>query len=584
MNQSNQFNGNSSNGHSPNGQNGSGNGAKGNLKLALKERLNALNSQSNPKAANFDQGVVLRPSPEWSRGIIWSIMGVTTFAIVWASVAKIEQVVPAQGQLKPVGKVKEIQAPINNGVVKEVYVKDGMRVKQGELLVSFDATASMAELDSQQKIRRSFLQENEFYRTLMGQSMDAAQVEAKIAQLKLPREVAALARSRIALVAENQLFSVQLGQPGQANLNGQQLDRLQANRSELNSRAAAAEFEVKQLERQLDQNQVKLADARAKLVTNRLVLKKIERRNQQAIAKAEASLAIDRNILREVEPLLEEGGIAKLQVENQRQKIIKGDKDLVEQRANGKIDYDKQQQEFQSSLAEIEQLLEEQKKLQFNIAGAREKLANTKALSQKETLDKMAENDKKIAEIDSQLMKLVVENEKQISQVDSKISSTKTTLKYQELRAPVSGTVFDLQAAPGFVPNPSKVEPVLKIVPDDHLVAEVFITNKDIGFVRDNMKADVRIDSFPFSEFGDIKGKVIWVGSDALPPDEQNRVYRFPARISLDKQALVVNGRDIPLQSGMSVSVNVKVREDRTVLSLFTELFTKKIETLKQVR
>jgi HlyD family secretion protein len=38
------------------------------------------------------------------------------------------------------------------------------------------------------------------------------------------------------------------------------------------------------------------------------------------------------------------------------------------------------------------------------------------------------------------------------------------------------------------------------------------------------------------------------------------------------------------LQSGMSISANIKVREERTVLSLFTELFTKQIDTLKEVR
>jgi len=55
-------------------------------------------------------------------------------------------------------------------------------------------------------------------------------------------------------------------------------------------------------------------------------------------------------------------------------------------------------------------------------------------------------------------------------------------LKYQVLRAPVSGTVFDLQAhAPGFVTT----LPVLKVVPDDALTAKVFISNQDIGFVKE---------------------------------------------------------------------------------------------------
>jgi HlyD family secretion protein len=116
------------------------------------------------------------------------------------------------------------------------------------------------------------------------------------------------------------------------------------------------------------------------------------------------------------------------------------------------------------------------------------------------------------------------------------------------------------------------------------LIAEVFITNQDIGFVKEGMTVDVRIDSFPFSEYGDIQGEIISIGSDALPPDQIYDFYRFPAKIKLDSQTLNTNGREIPLQSGMSVSTNIKLREDRRVISLFLERFTKEVESLKNVR
>jgi len=78
----------------------------------------------------------------------------------------------------------------------------------------------------------------------------------------------------------------------------------------------------------------------------------------------------------------------------------------------------------------------------------------------------------------------MVENNKRIAEIDSQLRQAEVNLKYQELQAPVSRTVFDLQAhSPGFVTNSS--EPILKIVPDDALTAKVFITNRDIGFVRE---------------------------------------------------------------------------------------------------
>jgi HlyD family secretion protein len=80
-----------------------------------------------------------------------------------------------------------------------------------------------------------------------------------------------------------------------------------------------------------------------------------------------------------------------------------------------------------------------------------------------------------------------------------------------------------------------------------------------------------------------VKGKLIWIGSDALPPDQANPVYRFPAKVQIEKQSLNVNGREIRLQSGMSLAANIKIR-DRTVISLFTDFFVKNTESLKFVR
>ncbi|GAB4243145.1 MAG: hypothetical protein Kow0049_32630 [Stanieria sp.] len=543
----------------------------------------AVKNGSSLADRKFEETVVLRQSPRWSRAIIWSIIGVTTFAVIWASVAKIEQVVPARGQLKPIGKVQEIQVP-TNGVVEEVEVEEGQKVKKGDLLVTLDETTSKAQLESQKNIRQSLLQENKFYRALMNGEITGNTVENTIASLNIPREIAFLARNRGELLAENQLFLSQLG-AGSGELSAEQLARFNAAQTELKSRTAAARLEAEQLEKQFNQNQVQLADARAKLATARQVLAQIKQRNQDAIAQAEESLKIERNILSSVEPLSKEGALSKFQIETQRQKVNDRYKSLIEQRATGTIERNRQEQEIQTALADIERLQEEEQRLRLDITQAREQLLNTTSLSEREIRDKMAENHKRIAEIDTQLNKSIVENDKRISELNSQISGTEQTLKYQALYAPVGGTVFDLKAYPGYVPPAGQnAEPILKIVPDDQLIGEVFITTKDIGFVQKGMIADVRIDTFPFSEFGDVKGTVSSIGSDALEPDHTYDFFRFPAKIALERQDFTIRGKNIPLQSGMSISANIKIREDRTVLSLFTEQFFVGLDKFKQVR
>jgi HlyD family secretion protein len=590
------------NDNSNNGQNGNGNGngKSDELTQAGKNVATTTKNKSiTPSLPTFsppEQSVILKQSPIWSRTIIWTLMSVTTAALIWSAFAKIEQVVGAQGQLKPQGKVQEVQSPVN-GVVQEVKVKDGDRVNKGDVLVLMDSSASKVQLESLRKIRATAEKENQFYRLLMAQDLTPAQVESSITQLKLPSEIADLARNRAALVAENQLYQAQVSEgASSAALQGDQLARLEAAQREANSRQAAARLEMEQLEKQLAQTRVQLADARSQLIKDRLVLEEIKTRNANSMKQGEESLDIERNILKDIEPLGDEGAIARYQINKQKQSVTDRQNELQQQEANGKIEREKQEKEVQTRIAEISRLEQEEKRYSLLISQAGEKLINTTVITEKDVRDKMADNQKRIAEIDSQISRVIIDNNKRIAELDSQISQAQQTIKYQKITAPIDGVVFDLKARPGFVPQPSQAEALLKIVPDGCptqikdaakgcLVAEVDVTNQDIGFVRVGQKTDIRIDSFSYSEYGDIKGEVISIGSDALPPDENHRFYRFPVRVSLSSQELVLKDKStLPLQSGMSVSVNIKVNENRTVLGLFTDMFNKQVDTLKQVR
>lgn len=97
------------------------------------------------------------------------------------------------------------------------------------------------------------------------------------------------------------------------------------------------------------------------------------------------------------------------------------------------------------------------------------------------------------------------------------------------------------------------------------------------------MPVDVRIDSFPYTEFSDIRGEVVKIASDAQPPDQITPYYHFPAEIRLSKQSININGKEVPLRSGMSLNANINVRK-RSVMSIFTEKFLGKIESLKYTR
>ncbi|MGC1393653.1 MAG: HlyD family efflux transporter periplasmic adaptor subunit [Coleofasciculaceae cyanobacterium] len=499
---------------------------------ASKSNQSTLTTTSATKASKnsnkFDQPVILRQSNVWSRAILWTIIGFTSFGIIWACVAKIDQAIPAQGKLEPEGAVKEVKAPVN-GVVQEILVRDGQRVQQGDPLIRLDTTVAKEQLSSLSKIRETLIKENQF----LSSTFNNSTIEPDSVQLQLPEAIVALTKNRRTLIAENLLYRSQLsGDLQAANLSPEQRNRLQIIAAELKSRVSSNELEVGQLQKQLEQNKVQLANAKSRL-------------------------AIEQEIADKLSLLNKNGAFPSIQVS-------------------------KQQQEAKTRKAEVDQLVQEQERLLLKIGQAQEQLKNTVALSQKDLLTQISTNEKQIAEIDSQLNKIIVDNGKKITEIDAQLSQANQNLNYQEIKAPVGGTVFDLKpAAAGFVINTT--EPLLKIVPDDSLVAKIYLTNKDIGFVKIGMPVDVRIDSFPYSEFGDLKGKLEWIGSDALPPEQIRPFYSFPAKVKLDKQSLVINGRPALLKSGMSLSTNIRVRK-RTVISIFTDLFTEKTESLKNVR
>ncbi|MEI6110531.1 MAG: HlyD family efflux transporter periplasmic adaptor subunit [Cyanobium sp. ELA712] len=174
------------------------------------------------------------------------------------------------------------------------------------------------------------------------------------------------------------------------------------------------------------------------------------------------------------------------------------------------------------------------------------------------------------------------ELESNLADLRSKLIELNVNIRYQAIRAPEAGLVFELKPkSKGFVAETS--EPVMKIVPFDRLEARVEVPSKEIGFVQVGKAADISIDSFPSSDFGVLQGTVRKIGSDALPPDQLKQFYRFPVDIRLNSQQLKLkSGASLPLQVGMSITANVKLRKV-TYLQLLLSDFKDKAKSLQRI-
>lgn len=224
-----------------------------------------------------------------------------------------------------------------------------------------------------------------------------------------------------------------------------------------------------------------------------------------------------------------------------------------------------------------------------------DRLAALKAVGASAELQYLQQRNK-VREVEGELAKLKVDRLRQsaileqaveqlkgeLADLGSKLTELRVNIRYQDVRSPVDGVVFDLKPTGlGFVAQGS--EPVMKIVPFDALQAKVEIESSKIGFVRVGRPAEISIDSFPATDFGVLLGTVKGIGSDALPPDERHQTYRFPATLTLDSQQLKLkSGKSLPLQVGMSLTANIKLRKV-TYLQLLLGEFKDKTDSLKQI-
>ena len=187
-----------------------------------------------------------------------------------------------------------------------------------------------------------------------------------------------------------------------------------------------------------------------------------------------------------------------------------------------------------------------------------------------------------LEEVEAQLNKLEQESLREISDLERQLVEVEDTITKEKLSAPVSGIVF------GMVPSSagyaaSAGETLVKVVPGGEIEAKIYIINKDVGFMKPGMKAQIRVDAFPYTQFGSITGALKSVGTLPLEPDQQNPMPRFPAYVKIDKEYLEKDGEKYNISAGQSVQVNLILR-DKRVISLLTDAVQKALDSLTRIR
>ncbi|MCL6555980.1 MAG: HlyD family type I secretion periplasmic adaptor subunit [Burkholderiales bacterium] len=160
----------------------------------------------------------------------------------------------------------------------------------------------------------------------------------------------------------------------------------------------------------------------------------------------------------------------------------------------------------------------------------------------------------------------------QIDKLAKELEKQQHRRELLELKAPQDGVIKDLAThTPGTVVQPGTV--LATLVPrEEKLKAEVWVSNEDIGFVRPGQPVKLKFAAYPFQKYGMGKGTVEYVSADAQSEEEARdkglaggqRPLRYKALVTLEANALEIDGVQYPLSVGMQTTAEILLG-DRTV-------------------
>ena len=85
--------------------------------------------------------------------------------------------------------------------------------------------------------------------------------------------------------------------------------------------------------------------------------------------------------------------------------------------------------------------------------------------------------------------------------------------------------------------------------------------------------SEIRVDAYPFTQYGSIKGKLSKIGAEALPSENRNETPKFPAYITPEDKFNLHN-IEYNLKSGQSISANIIIKKKR-LITVISDIFSK---------
>ena len=168
--------------------------------------------------------------------------------------------------------------------------------------------------------------------------------------------------------------------------------------------------------------------------------------------------------------------------------------------------------------------------------------------------------------------------EEDLESVQQTLAQRKGLLEQTELRAPVHGVVKNVRiTTQGGVIRPG--DEVMNIVPiEDDLLIEAKVSPSDIAFLKIGQSATVKIDSYDYTVYGTLPGRLSFISADTMNENlrpEEKPYYRVQIQTS-GRQFANKPATNIEIIPGMTATVEIKTGQ-KTVLAYLLKPLVKTV-------
>lgn len=508
------------------------------------------------------QSVLDQPSVSFPQKLILGGMIFSVAFAAWATFGKIDQVGHAQGKLVPKGAVYKIH-PTEPGKIINLAIKEGQKVKAGQLLAELDPETASSEVERLDKILDAYQIQLVQQISSIERTRLEAQASKAIAEADKRGAQAAIDRARASVATtQSQIEQLQADVVFQ-QARQQQLKPLEKNIQDL----------VSQLQTDINSQQGR-----------RDRVKPLQRKTQELLGQLQAKVAAHKERIGRLKPLVDEGALSK-DVLFQAEEALRESENAVirsqlgeESQANDRA-FEVEQTVRDRQTAQIRSQLSDATVVKERLFEVEQSLRDrTSAISktQGELTQQLAEVDRLQAQAQSQQAtarqtqlekeQKIQQLEMELNQVKSKIAETQTMLaqaknklKQRFLYAPVNGVISALNVHnTGEVVQPGQT--IAEMTPNQApLVLEVSLPNREAGFVKTGMPVQVKFDAFPYQNYGVVSGKVVSISPDAKTDERLGVFYRV--EVSIDRDSVKANNQSWKLKAGQTASAEIVIRQ-----------------------